>query len=382
MQLDELSARALLDAMPQPGLVIDADGVIVYGNGAAAGLLAAPAPPLGRNILDYLPEEERVRLDPLAWLRRWAERPEAPELQHVRLMCRDERGVEKPVRVRVGTLPTDARAYLVLLEDVSEAQSREQRTRAAHRLAARVLAISADGIINVDQDLRISYANASAERLFGYAPGTLVGRPLAELLPERFRAAHEDFMRRFATEPAPARLMGQRGEICGLSRDGEEIPLEASITKITVDQGLVFSAHLRDLRPRNAARAALEHSEARFRSAFDHAQQAMALLSPDGRVLEMNPAARRLLPEWVDPIGQPFAVLPFWSGDPAGTAAVLERAVADCLAGKPYRAPARVRRMDGVEQALDLSLSPVQTADGAFAVIAEARYLDPERPDA
>lgn len=381
MSFDDLSARQLLDALPQPGLVIDTNGVIVHGNAASAGLLAAAAPPRGRNILEFLPEEERARLDPLAWLRRWAERPEAPELQHVRLLCRDERGVEKPVQVRVAALPTAARAYLVMLEDVTEAQSREQRTRAAHRLAARVLAISADGIINVDEDLRITYANASAERLFGYEPGTLTGQPLATLLPERFRASHEVFMRRFAAETAPARLMGQRGEISGLARDGEEIPLEASITKVTMDRGQVFSAHLRDLRPRNAARAALERSEARFRMAFDHAQQAMALLAPDGRVLEMNPAARSLLPEWVDPIGQPFAVLPFWSGDPAGAAAVLERAVADCLAGKPYRAPARVKRVDGADQALDLTLSPVRAADGAFAVIAEARFLDAEPGD-
>jgi PAS domain S-box-containing protein len=144
-----------------------------------------------------------------------------------------------------------------------------------------------------------------------------------------------------------------------------------------VDQHQVFSAHLRDLRPRRAVQTALARSEARFRTAFDHAQQAMALLSPDGRVVEMNPAARRLLPEWVEPIGQPFSVLPFWSGDPAGTAAELERAVAGCLAGHPYRSAGRVKRADGTEQALDLSLSPVRADSGTFAIIAEARLLGP-----
>jgi PAS domain S-box-containing protein len=377
MVLDDLSARTLLDALPQPALVIDSEGVIVDGNAAAAVLLGAASLPRGRNILRYLPEEERARLNPLAWLRRWAEHPDAPELQHVRLLCRDEQGIEKPLRVRTGVLPTGARSYLLLLDDVSAEDARAQRTRAAHRLAARVLAISADGIINVDQDLIIRYANASAETLFDYPPGALLGQPLAVLLPERFRDGHVASMRRFAAEPSPARLMGQRGEIRGVTRTGEEVPLEASITKVTVDQHQVFSAHLRDLRPRRAVQTALARSEARFRTAFDHAQQAMALLSPDGRVVEMNPAARRLLPEWVEPIGQPFSVLPFWSGDPAGTAAELERAVAGCLAGHPYRSAGRVKRADGTEQALDLSLSPVRADSGTFAIIAEARLLGP-----
>lgn len=375
MVLDDLTARTLLDALPQAGLVIDGDGGIVDGNHAASVLLAARSVPRGHTILRYLPEEERVRLDPLAWLRRWADHPDAPELQHVHLIARGEDGREKPVRVQVGSLSTEPRLYVVLLSDVSEEQAERHRTRDAHRLAARLLAISADGIINVDERLAITYANTSAERLFDYPRGTLLGKPLSVLLPERFRASHDRFIRDFMNAPEAARLMGQRGEIAGQTRGGEEIPLEASIAKVTVGQQRVFSAHLRDLRPRKSAEGALARSEARFRAAFDHALQAMALIAPDGRVLEMNPAARQLLPEWVDPVGQPFAVLPFWSGNPAGTAAELERAVSGCLAGRAFRTTARVKRRDGVEQILDLALSPVTADEGAFAVLAEAHYL-------
>ena len=47
--------------------------------------------------------------------------------------------------------------------------------------------------------------------------------------------------------------MGERSEVVGLTRDGEEIPLEASITKVTLEGDVYFSAHLRDLRARKAA---------------------------------------------------------------------------------------------------------------------------------
>jgi PAS domain S-box-containing protein len=375
MSLADLSGQDVLGALPEPALVIDADGMILAGNAPAIALLATDGVPAGESITAFLPEEERTRLNPLVWLRRWAERPDAPELAHVRLWCRSRTGGQKPVRVRVGRLPSTPASYLVMLADVSEEQARQQQARSAHRLAARVLAISADAIINVDETMSIVYANPSAETLFGYPPGQLPGTPLAALLPPRFRAGHQEFVARFSAEPQASRLMGERAEIAGLTRSGEEIPLEASITKVTTEHGLVFSANLRDLRPRKAMLAELARSEARFRSAFDHAQQAMALIAPDGRVLEMNAAARRLLPDRVEPVDQLFAALPFWASDPAGMAAELPRAVAQALAGAPYRTAARVRLPDGRERVLDFSLSPVASDDGAFAVIAEARDL-------
>jgi PAS domain S-box-containing protein len=375
MVLDSVSASSLLEALPDAALVIDADGRILTGNSATNGLLATDHVPVGANIVDFLPEQERRRLNPLVWLRRWAEQPQAPELAHVRLWCRDRTGAEKAVRVRVGTLATTPPSYLVMLVDVTAEQARQYRTRSAHRLAARVLAISADAIVNVDDTLRIVYVNPSAETLFGYLPGSLVGEPLATLLPERYRADHQRFMSRFAGEAAPSRLMGQRAEIRGLTRDGEEVPLEASITKVTTDRGLVFSAHLRDLRPRHAAEAELRRADARFRTVFEHARQAMALIATDGRVEAMNAAARLLLPADVEPVGKSFAGLPFFSDDPHGTADELAAAMNQVLAGEPYRTSAAARLPDGQEHRLDFTLSPVMSDEGVFAVIAEAHDL-------
>lgn len=372
MTIDDLSARRLLEALPDAAVVIDQDGRIVAGNEHANDLLATSTTPLDAGILEFLPEQERRRLNPLQWLRRWAEAPQAPELTHVRLWCRDRNGHDKAVRVRVGALPTTPPAYLVLLTDVTAEQAQQYRTRSAHRLAARVLAISADAIVNVDESLTIVYANPSAERLFGYPPGTLTGRPLAELLPERFRRGHAEVMHRFAAEPSPSRLMGQRAEICGLTSEGEEIPLEASITKVTMDHGLIFSAHLRDLRPRKADEAALAGTRARLQTVFEHASQAMALVDPDGRVEAMNAAGRNLLAKHVDPVGRNFTALPFFSGDARATAAELSRAIAGAAAGEAYRTTATVQLPDGSERQLRLVFSPVAADYAAPAVIVEA----------
>jgi hypothetical protein len=248
--LEGLSAVSLLDGFPEPTLMMDSEGIIEYGNPAAARLFGEATFTPGESITRYIPEDERKRLEPLVWLRRWAEMPDAPELRHVHLICRTAAGEQIPVQVRVGRLVGRPRHYVVMLQDVREVQARTQQTREAHRLAARMLAISADAIIAADEQLNIIYANPAADRLFGFEDSQLTGRPLDSLLPERFRTSHREMMRRFAAESAPARLMGDRARITGLTASGEEIPLEASIAKITTAGGYVYTAHLRDLRQR------------------------------------------------------------------------------------------------------------------------------------
>jgi PAS domain S-box-containing protein len=373
--LADVSATSLLSGFPEPMLVIQADGTLVFANDAATRLLEVDTPASGL-ITDYLPENERSRLDPLAWLQRWAETPDAPEMDFVHLIVRTAGGRELPARVRVGRLRADDETlYVVMLQDISRDQTRQQQTRSAHRLAARVLAISADAIVTVDPALKVSYANPSAEALFGYGSGELMGMDLATLLPERYRAGHGAQIARFASEIRPARLMGERAEVVGLTRSGEEVPLEASITKVTLEGEVYFSAHLRDLRARKATEQELAESQASLETIFDHAIQAMALIDPEGRVLQMNQAARHLLPTDTDPIGAAFATLPFWSEDPQATAELLETAMAACLSGEPYRINTEITLPDGERKALDFSLTPVMADGRPFAVIAEARDL-------
>jgi PAS domain S-box-containing protein len=373
--LEEVSAIGLLSGFPEPMLVIRPSGTLVFANEAAQRLLESSAA-TAQNILDFLPEDERSRLDPLAWLQRWAETPDAPETDFVHLTLHTGTGREFPVRVRVGRIRSaDETLWVVMLHDISTEQARQHETRSAHRLAARVLAISADAIVTVDPDLNITYANPSTERLFGYGSGELIGRPLNDLLPERFRVAHPQQIAAFAAESSPARLMGDRSEVIGLTRDGEELPLEASITKVTLDQQVMFSAHLRDLRARKQAERALARSQASFRLVFDHAIQAMALIDPDGAVLEMNAAARQLMPAGTDPRGRDFAALPFFSADPETTAVNLREALASCLAGETYRVTTGIQLPDGRSRQLDFSLTPVKSGDAVFAVVAEARDL-------
>jgi PAS domain S-box-containing protein len=124
-------------------------------------------------------------------------------------------------------------------------------------LFSGLLAISADAVIAVDDEQRIIFFNEGAEQIFGWRADEVGGKFLELLLPERFRAAHHGHVQGFGAAHGRARLMGERQQLSGLRRNGDEFPCEAAIQRIEVDGKNVFAAVLRDISARQRAEDAL-----------------------------------------------------------------------------------------------------------------------------
>ena len=122
------------------------------------------------------------------------------------------------------------------------------------------LAISADAVIAVDDEQRIIFFNEGAERIFGYSASEVGGKYLAMLLPERFRSTHRGHVEGFGAAHGRARVMGERQEISGLRKSGEEFPAEASIQRMEIDGHQIFAAVLRDVSARYRAEEALHQA--------------------------------------------------------------------------------------------------------------------------
>jgi len=146
-------------------------------------------------------------------------------------------------------------------------------------LFSGLLAISADAVIAVDDDQRIIFFNEGAEKIFGWSADDLDGAPLDVLLPGRFRAAHHAHVEGFAAAHGLPRLMGERQQLSGLRRDGEEFPCEAAIQRLEVAGRDVFAVVLRDITARQRAEDAL-------RDAVTAREEMLGIVSHDLR----NPA--------------------------------------------------------------------------------------------
>lgn len=155
-------------------------------------------------------------------------------------------------------------------------QKRKLKSFAATvQMFTKLLESANDAIISIDEKSLVRYFNPSAERMFGRLSREIIGQPLAELLPERFRASHDAGLKRFLST-GEARVMGRTVELHGLRQNGEEFPLELSISHCRTETGVFFTGIVRDIQDRKK----LEEDRERFvsliqnqRAQLDKAQQ-------------------------------------------------------------------------------------------------------------
>jgi PAS domain S-box-containing protein len=124
----------------------------------------------------------------------------------------------------------------------------ERALRLSEAKSSGILSISADALISIDDQQRITMFNEGAEKIFGYSKDELLGTPLDRLIPERLRAIHRGHVESFARGEVVARKMGEMGAtIMGLRKNGQEFPADAAISKLEVDGTRILTVALRDV---------------------------------------------------------------------------------------------------------------------------------------
>jgi PAS domain S-box-containing protein len=152
---------------------------------------------------------------------------------------------------------------------------REDPLRDAEEQLSGILAITGDAIITADERQRIVLFNRGAEAIFGYTAAEAEGQPLEMLLPERFREAHREHVRRLAGGSAGARLPGDRARTRGLRRNGEEFPAEALMSRLDLEGGPIFTLVLSDVTERERAEVERAQLLQRERAARARAETAV-----------------------------------------------------------------------------------------------------------
>ncbi len=174
-----------------------------------------------------------------------------------------------------------------------ERSSREELAKASARLNGIIFS-AMDAIISIDAERRIILFNPAAEKMFGFSGREVLGQKLERLIPHRFRAAHAVDVKQFGLTGVSFRRMGALGTISGLRANGEEFPIEASLSQVDVDGEKLFTVILRDVSERVKGEKALQESEARKAAILESALDCIISMDREGKVLEVNAAAERM----------------------------------------------------------------------------------------
>ena len=125
---------------------------------------------------------------------------------------------------------------------------------ALHQSKARltnILASAQDAIITINEDHRIELFNNAAERVFRCSADWAVGQSFDRFLSRAFRQLIGRYVDQTSVEAS--QVWAPEG-ITAMRADGEEFPIDATISPVTGDRGPLFIVILRDVNEREQAK--------------------------------------------------------------------------------------------------------------------------------
>lgn len=141
-----------------------------------------------------------------------------------------------------------SRALLVFKEQIQKQRELEAKLRLSELQYSKTFNLLSEAVLSIDPDQNIIFINKKAKEIFGYRASEVLGKPLINLLPERFRAKHPSQVKGFERGNKPIQLMANRGKLYGLHKDGSEFPAKGTLTKVEFEDGSkIFTVVLQDI---------------------------------------------------------------------------------------------------------------------------------------
>ncbi|MFF8729962.1 PAS domain-containing protein [Streptomyces sp. NPDC015171] len=183
---------AILDALPDALVLVNANGTVVNANTIALEAFEAPGTALvGRGLLDLLPQFDS-RLIPGS-MRRPDHMDPRGRTKPTRMVARRTDGNEFPVEVTSANLENGQQAYdgygytgdellMLVVRDLSGTVDTEAELARSQRQTEMILRAASEGVVGTDTDGRIVLVNPAAAQILGYRAGELGGKELHTLV--------------------------------------------------------------------------------------------------------------------------------------------------------------------------------------------------------
>jgi two-component system cell cycle sensor histidine kinase/response regulator CckA len=174
--------------------------------------------------------------------------------------------VAAQLEVRRGTkasAPVDDKPSLIegTVENISEHKRADDALRDSQERLLGIISSAMDAIITVDDKQRIIVFNRAAEQIFHCPASEAIGQTIDKFIPQRFHEAHREHIRSFGQTGTSSRSMYSPGTLMGVRADGEEFPVEATISQVKTASERLYTVILRDISVRKRTEDELRQAQ-------------------------------------------------------------------------------------------------------------------------
>jgi PAS domain S-box-containing protein len=243
-------AQDLIDESPDALVALSLDGrILAWNRGAETIFGYAAAEAVGKPIDELVVPDDR-RAEARQALADVIER--GTVLFETIRRHKDGALIDIDSTMRVVKSPAGQPTFIaVSKKDVTQLKRlRDQQAMDATFLG--LLDAAPDATVIVGQDGSIRLVNEQVEKLFGYEREELLGKPIEILVPERFHPGHPAHRNGYIRDPRP-RPMGMGLDLSARRKDGSEFPAEISLAPVSIAEGVLVSAAIRDVTERKRA---------------------------------------------------------------------------------------------------------------------------------
>jgi PAS domain S-box-containing protein len=162
----------------------------------------------------------------------------------------------------VGRKSEDDGVYWVLQNNADITGLKRAQADLAEREAhlRSILDTVPEAMIVIDEQGLVTSFSAAAATLFGYRPAEVIGRNVRILMPEPYRAEHDDYIANYL-RTGEARIIGYGRLVQGLTKEGVIFPMELAVGEARANGRRIFTGFVRDLTSRQKMENELRQSQ-------------------------------------------------------------------------------------------------------------------------